>query len=123
MGNPVVHFEVSGQDPTNLRAYYAALFGWEYDRNSPVAPSVSEADNYGFINNAEGIAGGVGGGPGYPTHTIFYVSVPDVAAALEVAVSLGGTRVMGPEKNPNGLLVVAHFRDPEGNLVGLAGPA
>jgi hypothetical protein len=30
---------------------------------------------------------------------------------------------MGPVANPNGKLVVGHFADPEGNLIGVAGPA
>ena len=122
MGNQVVHFEISGEDPGKLRDYYAQLFGWEFDTDSPVAPSVSEAGNYGFLNSEVGIPGGIGGGAGYPTHAIFYVGVDDVGAALAHAKSLGGTRVMGPDPNPSGTLVVAHFRDPEGNLIGLAGP-
>ena len=122
MGNPVAHFEVSGEDPGKLRDYYARLFGWEFDTNSPVAPSVSEAGKYGFMTSDAGIPGGIGGGPGYPSHAIFHVGVDDVAAALVNAERLGGTRVPGPEKNPNGQLVVAHSRAPDGNLIGLAGP-
>ncbi len=122
MGNAVVHFEISGRDPKKLREYYAQLFDWEFDTDSPVAPSVSEAGNYGFVSNGDSIPGGVGGGAGYPTQSIFYVGVGDVAAALAAAERLGGTHVMGPEGNPSGKLVVAHFRDPEGNLIGLAGP-
>jgi predicted enzyme related to lactoylglutathione lyase len=122
MGNPVLHFEVTGEDPKRLRQYYAQLFGWEFDTSSPVAPSVSEAGNYGFLNSTDGIPGGVGGGAGYPSHAMFYVGVDDVEAALRQAESLGGKRVMGPEQNPSGQLVVAHFTDPEGNLIGLAGP-
>jgi predicted enzyme related to lactoylglutathione lyase len=83
---------------------------------------VSEEGNYGFLNSTDGIPGGVGGGPGYPSHAMFYVGVDDVEAALRQAESLGGKRVMGPEQNPSGQLVVAHFTDPEGNLIGLAGP-
>ena len=45
-----------------------------------------------------------------------------VEAALLQAESLGGTRRMGPAQAPTGL-VVGHFTDPEGNLVGVAGPA
>lgn len=122
MGNPVVHFEISGEDPEKLRAYYSQLFGWTFDTDSPVAPSVSEAGNYGFIDAEAGIPGGIGGGSGYPTHAVFYVGVEDVAIALAQAETLGGTRVVGPDRNPNGQLVVAHFRDPNGNLIGLAGP-
>ncbi len=127
MGQPVVHFEVIGQNPQKLRNYYGELFGWQYDTNSPVAAAVSEAGNYGFINHNPtndgiGIPGGVGGGAGYSGYAIFYVGVPDVEAALQKAEALGGTRMMDPEKNPNGQLVVGHFKDIEGNLVGVAGP-
>jgi uncharacterized protein len=122
MGNPIVHFEISGADPGKLRSYYGTLFDWTFDTHSPVAPSVSEAGNYGFTTIDDSIPGGVGGGPGYPSHALFYVGVEDVAAALAEAVALGGTTVLGPEANPNGQLVVAHFTDPEGNLIGLAGP-
>ena len=41
-------------------------------------------------------------------------------AALVRAERLGGKRVMGPERAPSGL-VVGHFTDPEGNLIGVAG--
>jgi predicted enzyme related to lactoylglutathione lyase len=51
------------------------------------------------------------------------VGVDDVAAALEKAESLGGKRAMGPVRSPQGNLTVAHVTDPEGNLIGLAGPA
>ncbi len=49
---------------------------------------------------------------------IFYVGVPGVEAALQKAESLGGTRLMGPAQAPTGL-VVGHFTDPEGNLIGV----
>ena len=62
-------------------------------------------------------------GAGYDGHAIFYVGVPDVEAALQKAESLGGTRRMGPEQAPGTGLVVGHFTDPEGNLIGVAGPA
>ena len=48
--------------------------------------------------------------------------VPDVEAALQNAERLGGKRRMGPERAPTGL-VVGHFTDPEGNLIGVAGTA
>lgn len=127
MGNPIVHFEIIGKNAPNLRIFYGELFDWEFDTQSPVAEEVSDAGNYGFINrnttpDGVGIPGGVGGGREYESHAIFYAGVPDVGVALAKAESLGGKRVLGPVKNPGGHLVVAHFRDPEGNLIGLAGP-
>ena len=125
MGQPVVHFEVIGKDPAGLRGYYGELFGWEFDTRSPVSDAVSEPMNYGFVDgnttsDGTGIPGGVGGGAGYGSHVIFYVGVPDVEAALRKAESLGGTRRLGPARAPTGL-VVGHFTDPEGNLIGVAG--
>ncbi len=125
MGDPVVHFEIIGDDPDRLRGYYGELFGWTFALGGPVAPAVSEAGNYGFVEAGDGagIPGGVGGGAGYESRALFYVGVPDVEAALQKAESLGGRRSMGPERAPGGTLVVAHFIDPAGNLVGLAGVA
>jgi predicted enzyme related to lactoylglutathione lyase len=123
MPRPVVHFEIIGTDPDRLRSFFGELFDWRYER-TPVAAAVSEPDNYGFVDlitadDGSGIRGGVGGGPGYDSRALFYVGVPDVERALEQAVGLGGTRRMGPETSPTGL-VVGHFTDPEGNLIGLA---
>ena len=125
MGQPVVHFEIIGKDPAKLRGYFGELFGWEFDVPSPVSEAVSDPASYGFVNrmttsDGTGIPGGVGGGAGYEAHAVFYVAVPDVEAALARAESLGGKRLMGPERAPSGL-VVGHFTDPEGNLVGVAG--
>jgi predicted enzyme related to lactoylglutathione lyase len=83
MADPVVHFEVSGEDPEALRRYYSELFGWEFQTPSPVAREISDPAGYGFIDliatdDGTGIRGGIGGGQGYPRHALFYVGVPDV---------------------------------------------
>ncbi len=110
MGQPVVHFEVIGQDGDKLRSYYGDLFGWEFDTDNPM--------DYGLVNGA-GIGGGVAKGPdGYEGHVTFYVEVPDIEATLAQAESLGGSRVFGPDQVMEGL-VLGQFTDPEGHLVGL----
>jgi len=126
MPQPVVHFEVIGKDPTRLRKYSA---------NSSAGNSTCLARGAGSIGTGEpwfldlvtsedgtGIRDGVGGGAGYASHAVFYVGVPNVEAALQRAEKLGGTRVMGPATSPTGL-VVGHFTDPEGTLMGVAGVA
>ena len=118
MGQPVVHFEIIGQDADKLRGYYSDLFGWEIDADNPA--------NYGIVQregntdgDGIGIGGGVGKGPeGYTGHVTFYVGVPDVEAALAKAESLGGTRMMGPEKPMEGV-EIGLFNDPEGHTVGV----
>jgi uncharacterized protein len=123
VGQPVVHFEIIGSDPAELRNYYGELFGWEFQIGDATTQAVSQPGNYGFIDGATtggGIDGGVGGGEGYKGRVLFYVSVPNVEAALQKAESLGGKRQMGPEGTP-GTLVVGQFTDSEGNLIGVAG--
>jgi predicted enzyme related to lactoylglutathione lyase len=118
MGQPVVHFEVIGKDGKKLMSYYSELFGWEFDANNPM--------NYGAVQregnvspDGVGIGGGVGTGPeGYPGHVTFYIEVPDVEAALAKSESLGGSRVMGPDKVMEGI-EIGLFNDPEGHLVGV----
>jgi predicted enzyme related to lactoylglutathione lyase len=122
VAQPVVHFEIIGSDPQALRAYYAQLFGWQYDTVGVVAEQVSDPNDYGFIAPAEagvGIPGGVGGGPAHRPRAMFYVGVADVEAALQQAESLGGHRVFGPVGSPDGP-TVGMFTDPEGNLIGVA---
>ena len=113
MGEPVVHFEVIGKDGGKLQSYYSELFGWEIKSDNPM--------NYGMVEKQgdAGIGGGVGEGPdGYDGHVTFYVAVPDVEASLAKAESLGGTRVMGPEKVMD-MVELGLFNDPEGHVIGV----
>ena len=118
MGRPVVHFEIVGKDGAALRSFYAELFEWRIDAENPMHYGmVSKDDNRS--EDGVGIGGGIGEAPeGYPGHVTFYVSVPDVEAALEKAERLGGTRMMGPDEVMEGL-VIGMFTDPEGHTIGL----
>lgn len=123
MGHPVVHFEIVGTDPSRLRGYYGELFGWDFQVGDAATDEVSAPGQYGFVEEGSaGINGGVCGGEGYESRVLFYVGVPDVEAALQKAESLGGKRTMGPATAPGGDLAVGHFTDPEGHLIGVAGP-
>jgi predicted enzyme related to lactoylglutathione lyase len=128
MGNPVVHFEIIGADPAALREYYGALFGWKYTVGDATTDTVSDQGQYGFVEadpaaEFPGIPGGVAGGPAFERRVLFYVGVPNVAEALDQAERLGGTRLMGPEPKTDAEFAVGHFADPEGNVVGVAGPS
>lgn len=118
MGQPVVHFEIVAKDPAQVQSYYAELFGWQIDADNPVGYGVVPRE--GNTNpDGIGIGGGIAKGPeGYDGHVTFYVEVPDVEAALAKAESLGGSRMMGPEKPMEGV-EIGLFNDPEGHLVGV----
>jgi len=118
MGQAVVHFEVIGKDAKRLQGYYAELFGWEISADNPMGYGIVQRDG-NVTADGVGIGGGVGTGPeGYDGHVTFYVEVPDVEAALAKAESLGGTRMMGPDKVMEGV-EIGLFNDPEGHLVGV----
>jgi predicted enzyme related to lactoylglutathione lyase len=120
MGQPVVHFEVIGKDGPKLRGYYSELFGWEFGdevgpTNYAVVPREGNTNPDGI-----GVGGGIGTAPeGYDGHVTFYVEVPDVEAALAKAESLGGTRMMGPDKIPEVNIEIGLFTDPEGHVIGV----
>jgi predicted enzyme related to lactoylglutathione lyase len=118
MGLPVVHFEIVGTDAAKLHSYYSELFGWEINADNPLRYGVVARE--GNVNaDGAGIGGGIGPGPeGYPGHVTFYVEVPDVEAALAQAESLGGTRMMGPEKVMESI-EIGLFNDPEGHTIGV----
>jgi predicted enzyme related to lactoylglutathione lyase len=118
MGHAVVHFEVVGKDGEALRRYYSELFGWAIDADNPMNYGLVQRDG-NVSDDGVGIGGGIGTGPdGYAGHVTFYVEVPDVEAALAKAESLGGTRVMGPEKIMD-QVELGQFTDPEGHLIGV----
>jgi predicted enzyme related to lactoylglutathione lyase len=120
MGQPVVHFEVIGGDGEKLRRYYSELFGWDFGEtvgptNYAVVPREGNTNPDGI-----GIGGGIGTAPeGYGGHVTFYVEVPDVEASLAKAESLGGTRMMGPDKIPGVEIEIGLFTDPEGHVIGV----
>jgi uncharacterized protein len=128
MGQPVVHFEVVGQDIAKLKSFYSELAGWSYD--SPPTATAEGVPPYAVVPrdgntdaDGAGIGGGIGVGPeGYDGHVTFYIEVPDVGASLDQVERLGGSRVMGPDSPVEGL-TIGLFNDPEGHLVGLVEPA
>ncbi|NKE62704.1 glyoxalase [Lentzea sp. PSKA42] len=127
MGLPVVHFEIIGSTPDKLRDYYGSLFDWQFSTGDAISEKVSQPGNYHFVDGSttgdgDGINGGVCGGEGFEHRVLFYVGVPDVEEALSKAESLGGQRLLGPEPK-SGEFTVGQFIDPEGNVVGVAGPS
>ncbi|WP_420368639.1 hypothetical protein [Curtobacterium sp. L1-20] len=74
MVNAVVHVELIGPEPDRLRAFSAALFGWDSPAGAPVADAISAPTSYSFIDPVEGagpVAGGIGGGPGFTAQALF----------------------------------------------------
>ena len=112
MGNPVVHFEVAGNDGPALQKFYSDMFDWKIDSSNPMGYGLFDTDSDG-----QGIGGGVTAGENGPSVTI-YVEVPDLDAALAKVATLGGKTVMEPTVIPD-MVTFAVFADPEGNMIGM----
>jgi len=116
-----MHFEIMGHDAPKLRSFYADVFGWNV-----AAPIPNYAVQYSLVDPVpgfqRGISGGIGRAPdGYEGHVTFYVVVDDIESAFAKIEEHGGTRMMGPDKVPDGP-VIGLFRDPEGHTIGLVDP-
>ncbi len=111
MPNPVVHFEVGGKDPTKLQEFYSEAFGWAINSDNPI--------NYGLVENeGEGIDGGIGPRADNDAGLIFYIQVPDLQATLDAVAAAGGKTVQEITEIP-GMVTLAKFADPDGNVIGL----
>jgi uncharacterized protein len=119
--HPVTHFEIMGHDLPKLGTFYSEVFGWS------VAPPLQNYDvEYSLVDPvpgfARGIMGGIGKAPaGYRGHVTFYVVVDGIEAAFAKVEAHGGSRMIGPNPVPNGI-VIGLFRDPEGHTIGVVDP-
>ena len=109
-GPSVVHWEVQARDPAAQQRFFGDLFGWNVDANNP--------QNYGMVTPAG--PGSIGGGIGITMdapRATFYVQVPSIVDTLDRAATMGAQTVM--PRTDIGMIVMAQFRDPEGNIIGL----
>jgi predicted enzyme related to lactoylglutathione lyase len=116
MGYPVVHFEINSSGAPDLVRFYADAFGWSIE---PEGPEYAHIETEGVCPGSgdPGINGGIGpADPGDDFVTV-YVQIPDVQEALDNVTALGGTVDMPATEA--GRVVIAIFRDPAGNRIGL----
>lgn len=112
MGQPVVHFEIHGQDQERLAGFYSEIFGWHVNADNP--------HSYGMVDThagGRGIAGGMTTSDMAP-RVLIYVEVEDPQATLDAVGAAGGKVVMPVTEIP-GAVTMAIFTDPEGNTIGL----
>ena len=115
MANPFVHLELNTSDTAKAKAFYTALFGWQFTDN--------DMGNmiYSTFKPDSGPGGGLYSMPGAPTAWLAYVGVDEINAATEKAKSLGATIHNGPMEIPNvGWFTV--LSDPTGATIALFQP-
>jgi len=101
-------------DPEGARAFYGAMFGWEFVIGGP------EYGNYVTCTLDDRIVAGIAGEPapeGLPTAWTTYLATPDAAALAQRVTEHGGKLMMEPLEIPGqGTMLVAF--DPQGAAFG-----
>jgi predicted enzyme related to lactoylglutathione lyase len=117
-----VHFEIHASNPERARAFYAALFGWQFTKWGGAALPYWVVDT-GSVG--PGIHGGLVKRRGPPPTAlqatnafVWLVTVPSVDEWLVKIEKAGGTIAYPKTGVPDvGWLAYAH--DPEGNVFGI----
>ena len=107
---PIVFFDIAGPDLASQAAFYKAVFGWDAGPTGALTvPSVSPLPGNLRVEPPS---------QGPLAERVLYVGVPDIEATLEVVKAHGGAVVFGRTIAP-GVVILALFKDPAGNRMGL----
>jgi predicted enzyme related to lactoylglutathione lyase len=116
--NPGTYFEIPVTDMTRAKAFYEAVFGYDF-----VLETIhgNEMAFLPFEKDAKGITGALAKGETYKPSSdgsLVYLHVNDINATLALALANGG-RELFPRTPANEYGFVAEIQDSEGNRVGL----
>jgi hypothetical protein len=112
--NPIIHWEIMGADGNATAAFYGKVFDW-----APQAWSGFEG-YHGIDAEHGGIGGAVGkGSDDMPAYVTVYIGVDDIDEHMKKIAAAGGSTVL-PRTVIPGVVAFGMFRDPAGNVVGLA---
>lgn len=124
----VLHFEIQADDVERAKAFYAAVFGWEYEDYSS---AVGGAVYWGIITGPEDLPG-INGGllprpapvPAGHAGTNAYVCTIGIGDydATEAAILAAGGQVALPKMALTGMAWQGYYLDTEGNTFGIHQP-
>ena len=119
MPSPIVHFQLTSNDPAATAQYFADVFEWKV---GPAVPGTAASFDTGasqVIPNDIFLGGSVRQAPeGQAPATTVYIRVADLDSTLEKAVQHGGQIVM-PRRDQAGAPTIALVRTPDGMVVGV----
>ena len=112
------HIEFLTTDAARSKRFYGEVFGWQFE-------DIPGADYVNVKTSEDGIEGGIGGvaealglKPPAPNGMYAYLLAPDMDTTL-AAIERAGGEIVIPKTDVLGMAEFAHFRDPDGNLIGL----
>ena len=107
----ISYLHIPAVDVRRAAVFYEAVFGWNVSGHDTARPSFD--DGTGHVSGAWMTNQAISREPGL----LPYVYVDPIDECVERIRAHGGEVVAGPD--PEGNLLVATFRDSEGNLIGL----
>ncbi|MBG0565780.1 VOC family protein [Actinoplanes aureus] len=119
--NQIGWIEVGADRPEEAERFYGEVFGWTFaDDSDSVGP---DGQPYRIATAPGGapLGGFYGTGGKVPPQAIFMVLVADTEAACRQAEAAGGKVLVGPQREPSGL-VFARLADPAGTTLGVFTP-
>ncbi|MDX2180495.1 MAG: VOC family protein [Bryobacteraceae bacterium] len=119
--NPVTYFEIPAVNLDRAVAFYHAVFGYEFSRESIDG---NEMALFPLVERAKGATGALAKGETYKPSkvgTLVYFETGDIDRTLQAVASQGG-KTLYPRTGVGEYGFVAEFEDSEGNRVGLHAP-
>jgi predicted enzyme related to lactoylglutathione lyase len=112
------HIDVLSASPSRAKEFYETVFGWQiaaYPEGEMLGVKTSEN---GIESAIGGLAQATGKLPPAPNGVVPFILAPDMDATL-AAIERAGGQVLIRTTDVFGYGDFAHFRDPDGNVIGL----
>jgi predicted enzyme related to lactoylglutathione lyase len=112
------HIEVLAGDTERAQRFYGEVFGWEFESYPGMSYIGTRTSEDGIEGGIGGLAQATGTAPPAASGVVAYLLAPDMDATLE-AIERAGGEIFIPRTDVFGWGEFAHFRDPDGNVIGL----
>jgi predicted enzyme related to lactoylglutathione lyase len=112
------HIDVVAGNAERARAFYGTVFGWTIEDIPGAAYINVRTSENGIESGIGGVAEALGLAPEVPSRVVPYILAPDMDATIAAIEAAGGAIVI-PRTTVLGMAEFAHFRDPDGNVIGL----
>jgi predicted enzyme related to lactoylglutathione lyase len=112
------HVELLTGDREAAKGFYGSVFGWRFDDIPGAGYTMITTSEDGIQSGLGGLAQAVGLRPPAPNGIVPYIRPTDFDITLVAIVEAGG-EVLIPKTDAQGYGWFAHFRDPDGNFIGL----
>ena len=109
---PVVFFDIAAPELPKQAAFYETVFGWKIGPTGGFTVPVTAPLDGNLRVETPADAGSP------LTERVIYIGVPDITATLARIAANGGSTVF-PRLEVPGVAVIALFKDPAGNRMGL----